>query len=166
MPVKPPDVGAILEALETQKVRCVLIGGLAMTVHGSAYMTEDIDFAFARGRQNVEAVTRAFAPFHPRPLDFPEGVPFVWDAQTVRAMAILTLATDRGRVDLLAEPEGAGSFEGLYERSEEMELFGQRIRVASIPDLISMKEAAGRLKDQNHILELKALLKLIEEQEG
>jgi len=42
-----------------------------------------------------------------------------------------------------------------------MELYGMHVRVASIDDLLSMKRAANRAKDQNHILELEALKKLL-----
>ena len=38
------------------------------------------------------------------------------------------------------------------------------IRVASIDDLIAMKRAAGRLKDQSHLMELEALRKLIQDE--
>jgi len=39
---------------------------------------------------------------------------------------------------------------------------GETVHVARIDDLISMKKAAGRPKDNNHILELQALKKLID----
>jgi hypothetical protein len=52
------------------------------------------------------------------------------------------------------------SFEGLRQRAAEMELFGVPVRVASLEDLIRMKQAAGRLQDQLHLVELEALRRL------
>ncbi len=55
---------------------------------------------------------------------------------------------------ILAEPKGVDNFEGLWARADTMEMFGLAVRVASIEDLIAMKRAANRPKDQVHILEL------------
>lgn len=76
------------------------------------------------------------------------------DAKTFKNVLNLTLTTDVGDIDLLAEPAGVDSFEGLWERANVMEIFGLQVRVASIEDLIAMKRAAGRPKDQQHLLEL------------
>ncbi len=42
-----------------------------------------------------------------------------------------------------------------------MELYGMSVHVASIEDLIAMKRAANRPKDQLHLMELQALRDLI-----
>ena len=75
----------------------------------------------------------------------------------------MTLSTDLGPIDLLAEAPGVEGFEALWARSEEMSLFGIPVRVASIDDLIRMKEATGRSKDSQHALQLRALKKIIED---
>ncbi len=52
---------------------------------------------------------------------------------------------------------GVESFEGLIERSVEVEMMGRKIRVASVADLVAMKRVAGRPKDLDHIEELENL---------
>ncbi len=80
----------------------------------------------------------------------------------MRRATILTLLTDHRSLDLLGETPGVESYQNLKERGTDLDLFGFSVRVASIDDLIRMKQAANRPKDRNHILELMALKKLIE----
>ena len=75
----------------------------------------------------------------------------------------MTLSTDLGPVDLLAEAPGVDAFDQLWSRAQEMLLFGLSVRVASVDDLIRMKKATGRPKDSEHAMQLQALKKLIEE---
>ncbi len=140
----------------------VLVGGLAMTAHGSDHVTTDIDFAISRTKDNARRIAQALAEEHPRPEEWPQDLPYLWDAETVSRATILTLLTDHGSLDLLGETPGVESYAILKERGIDIELFGHPIRVASIDDLIRMKRAANRPKDQNHILELLALKKLTE----
>jgi hypothetical protein len=83
VPERLPDFRPILAALKANNVRFVVIGGLAMTAHGSAHVTEDIDLGYARSRENLEAITRALVEFRPRFSNFPENLPFVWDERTL-----------------------------------------------------------------------------------
>jgi predicted nucleotidyltransferase len=157
-----PDFPAILEALSGANVRYVLIGGLAMIAHGSAHVTSDIDVGYARDRANIGSAVRALQGLHPRLRGFPEDLPFVWDEQTLRSASNVTLATDAADLDMLGDIPGVDDFEGLWARSKEVELYGLKVRVASVDDLIAMKRAANRPKDQSHLLELYALKKLTE----
>ena len=161
MPETLPDFRPILEALQSANVRFVLIGGLAMSAHGSAYITQDIDVGYARDHENIRLLNQALAGMHPRLRGFPEGLPFVWDERTIRSAANMTLDTDESPVDILGDIPGITSFEGLWERSVIREIYGLPVHVASIPDLLSMKRAANRPKDQAHILELLELQKLL-----
>ncbi len=161
MPDNPPDFRPVLETLIANNVRFVVIGGLAMAALGSAYVTFDIDVGYARDRQNITAMRVALSGLNPRLRGFPEGLPFVWDDQTLRGAANMTLETSVSPVDILSNIPGIDSFEGLWERSVIRPLYGLAVHVASIEDLISMKRAANRPKDQNHILELLALKKLL-----
>jgi hypothetical protein len=59
-------------------------------------------------------------------------------------------------VDLFVEDVIA--FDELWDRSETLELVHATVRVASIPDLIRMKEQAGRPQDLADIEALRAIL--------
>ena len=157
MPESLPDFPNILAALEAAQVRFVLIGGLAMVAHGSAHITVDIDICYARDWDNLAAIVAALKPSNPHLRGAPEGLPFFFDTRTFANVLNLTLATDLGGFDLLGEVSGVTPFDALWERSVVIELEGVAVHVASLDDLIPMKGAAGRPKDQSHLLELKAL---------
>ena len=158
-----PDFLAILRTLEDGGVRFVLIGGLAMVALGSDHVTQDVDIIYARDVGNLTALVAALKPQHPRLRGAPDGLPFIFDVRTFQNTLNLTLVTDAGSLDLLGEAPGADSFNVLWERAVVVELGGVSVHVASVNDLIAMKTAAGRPKDQNHVLELRALRELTAE---
>jgi hypothetical protein len=65
------------------------------------------------------------------------------DARTLKAGLNFTFSTSFGSLDLLGEPP----YEALRERARVLEIDGVPTSVASLDDLIRMKEAAGRPKD-------------------
>jgi len=128
-----------------------------MSAQGSAHVTADVDISYDRSPTNIESIVNVLQSCHARLRNVPADLPFILDARTFNNVFNLTLTTDVGDLDLLAEPDGVDSFEGLWERSNEMEIFGKSVHVASLDDLIAMKRAAGRPKDKQHILELEDL---------
>jgi predicted nucleotidyltransferase len=160
VPEDLPDFPLVLASLNDAGVRYVLIGGLALVAQGSAHVTRDIDVCYSRDRENLRALAEAIAPLHPQLRTVAGPVMFPWDERTLRGGANFTLTTTAGDVDLLGDVAGVPSFQALWDRSAEMEVFGIRVRVASVDDLLSMKRAAGRPKDQAHIIELEGLQNL------
>lgn len=63
-------------------------------------------------------------------------------------------------MDLLIRIPGVESFDALYLRSEIIDLDGLPARVASLDDLISMKQTSGRPKDLLHLMELEEIKRL------
>lgn len=47
------DFEQALTALAAGRVRFVIVGGLAITIHGSSYVTFDLYFCYARERENL-----------------------------------------------------------------------------------------------------------------
>jgi predicted nucleotidyltransferase len=154
------DASPILQALAAHQVEFVVIGGLAMRIHGSAHLTDDMDICYRRTPTNLQAIAAAFAPLHPYLRGAPAGLPFRFDALTIQAGLNFTLTTDHGFVDLLGEVSGVGDYDQALARSVEAAMFGLKVRVLSLDGLIAAKKAAGRNKDHGHLLELEALKKL------
>jgi hypothetical protein len=147
-----------VQALCDAEVEFVVIGGLSATLHGSARVTLDLDVCYSRATSNLRRLVAALAPFHPRPRGFPETLPFIWDATTLRNTTVLTLLTDLGEIDLLAEVAGLGSWEEVKAGSILVEVFDRRIFTLDLPSLILAKRAAGRAKDLDALPELESLL--------
>jgi hypothetical protein len=152
-----------LRLLTQHQVEFVIVGGVAISAHGSSYLTYDLDVAYARTRDNLKRLAGALAPYHPHPRDFPPDLPFVWDAQTIKQGMNFTLTTDLGNIDLLGEVTGLGNYEAVRAQSVVMNLFELQCRVLSLDALIVAKRAVGRTKDLLVLPELEALREIAEE---
>jgi hypothetical protein len=148
-----------IQALCDAGVDFIVIGGLSATLHGSAATTYDLDiFFYARTSDNFRRIAEALAPHHPRPRDFPPGLPFVWDEAAIRSGSLFTQTTDAGDIDLRAEVSGLEAFDEVKANAILVEAFGRRIAILDLPSLIRAKRAAGRPKDLLVIPELESLL--------
>jgi hypothetical protein len=154
-----------LRLLIQHQVEFVIVGGVAISAHGSSYLTYDLDVAYARTRDNLKRLTDALAPYHPRPRDFPADLPFIWDEQTIKQSTNFTLTTDLGNIDLLGEVTGLGDYEEVRGQCVVMNLFNLPCKVLSLDALIVAKRAAGRPKDLLVLPELEALREIAEESE-
>ena len=108
--------------------------------------------------ENIEHLVNALAPHTPYLRDAPPGLPFSWDAKTIRSGLNFTLATNLGDIDLFGEVAGGETYDDLVPHSFEVEAFGVRFKCIDLPTLIRIKEAAGRAKDREAIAELRVLL--------
>src|SRR6266852_8293543 len=147
-----------VQALCDAGVEFIIIGGWSAILHGSARVTSDLDIFFDRRKGNLRRLVDALAPYHPRPADLPEGLPFIWDEATLRNSTIFTLTTELGRIDLLGEVSGLGSFEEVEAVSLIVDAFGRHVRTLDLKSLIAAKRAAGREKDLLVLPELESLL--------
>ena len=152
------SIDAAVRALVDADVEFVLIGGWSAIIHGSRYMTDDLDICYSRKPENLRRLARALAPYHPRLRGLPEGLPFIWDESTLRNGTVFTLVTDLGDIDLLGEVSGLGSFEEVKAGSYVAEAFGRQVRTLDLKSLIKAKRAAGRDKDLRVLPELESLL--------
>ncbi len=159
------ELELILKALTSFKVDFVIIGGVAITTHGSAYLTKDLDICYSRANKNLGNIVAALSEFSPKFRGFPVELPFVFDISTLRNGTNFTFITEIGDIDLLGEVAGIGNYDEVRQSSQFKELFGLKIRVLSIDGLIKAKRAAGRPKDLLVLPELEALKEALSDDE-
>jgi len=157
MPLLNKIIEAPLRLLGEYKVDCVIVGGVAATIHGSLLLTNDLDVCYARDQANLQRLADALQSVNARLRNAPEGLPFILDAETLKRGLNFTFATDVGDLDLLGEVRGVGNYEEVLAGSVTAEIFGYRFAVIDIGKLIVAKRAAGRPKDLIALPELEAI---------
>jgi hypothetical protein len=153
------DYRRAIDVLRGGGVRFIVIGGVAATAHGSTQLTNDLDVVYARGAADIERLAATLAAHHPYLRGVPPGLPFRFDAATIKMGLNFTLDTDFGPLDLLGEATGGGTYEALQGHTVTLDLYGGPCLCVDLPTLIRLKRAAGRPKDILALAELEAILR-------
>jgi LmbE family N-acetylglucosaminyl deacetylase len=140
----------LLEVLARHGVRHVLIGGFAGVIHGSPYVTTDVDVVPDDDPANLERLSAALDDLHARvwTANEPDGVHFDHDATSLAAVRVWNLVTDHGRLDIVFEPSGTAGYKDVARDAVSLVILGTRLDVASLADVVRSKEASGRDKDR------------------
>ncbi len=153
------DFQKILDVLKGEEVEFILIGGLVATVYGASRMTRDVDILYQRSEENYVKLAKGLAPYHPYLRGAPPGLPFTWDASTIRLGLNFTLELSIGELDLLGEVAGLGSYDQVLPEATTKNIYGHNLPMLSLSQLIRAKQAAGRTKDHETLSELHNLQK-------
>jgi len=153
----------LLQALSDGQVQYVLVGGLAVQLHGFLRSTFHIDLVLAMNDGNLSrfiAIAQGYGlvPVIPVPMDSLRNARLI--DQWHREKGMLAFA--------LREPHIGGSVVDVLVRSDVPydrlmanavagELFGRKVWIASIDDLLVMKRIANRPKDQLDIAALERI---------
>lgn len=153
----------IFEALGAAQVRYLVVGGVAVVLHGYPRFTADLDLVVELDRENALAAIRALAGLDYRPRA-PVSADDFADPETRRAwieekgltmFSMWSPSYPATEVDLFVEEPLP--FEASYERAVCVELGPSKIWVASIEDLMAMKKRAGRPRDLEDVEALEAI---------
>jgi len=152
----------ILRVLAEHGVRYVLIGGFAAVIHGSPYVTVDVDVVPEITEENLQHLSDALRAMHARAWTAgePEGIPFDHDGRSLAESSVWNLVTDHGRLDITFVPSGTQGYGDLSRDAVRLSILGVETDVASLADVIRSKEAAGREKDR---LVLPVLRRILDE---
>lgn len=159
------DLEKAIVSLATNEVEFVIVGGVAISLHASGYVTLDLDFCYSRSKTNITRLYNALVPFEPRPRNWPEGLPFIFDETALRNGTNFTFDTTIGAIDLLGEVKGVGGYPEALENSVTYSIFGVEVRALSLDALIAAKTAADRPKDHLVLPELYALREALDPNE-
>lgn len=147
----------LLQRFADAGLEFVVVGGFAGVMHGSSYVTDDLDICAVLTPENVAKLRLALGDLHPVHRITHKKLSFLDHPPIGQQLANLYLETDAGVVDVLGTILGLGGFEILSRNAIEIPLFGRRCRLISLEDLITAKEAMGREKDLLTAKELRAI---------
>ncbi|MCR4304738.1 MAG: hypothetical protein NUV63_11040 [Gallionella sp.] len=166
----------LLQSLSDEQVQYVLVGGLAVQLHGFLRSTFDIDLVLAMDDENLVrfisvAKQYGLVPSIPVPIDALRNASQIdeWHREMGQAGKPRSGCSQKGMLAFaLREPQVGGSvvdvlvrpevpFDRLMANAVAGELFARQVWIASIDDLLAMKRSANRPKDQ---LDVAALEKI------
>lgn len=153
----------LFAALDRHHVDYVLIGGLAVSLHGVERATMDIDISVAMTPGNLGALADMAQELGMRPV-LPVPLASLTDLAQLerwhreRQLEAFALSTPELRgvtLDILLYPPV--DFQDMLSRAVRYDIRGTPVVVAAIDDLIALKEAVGRPIDLTDIAHLKRL---------
>lgn len=153
----------ILRPLAQAHIRFVVVGGVAVVLHGHLRATKDLDLVIdlepdeARKALSVllQAGLRPAVPVNPFDFADPKIRKSWIDEKNMVVFQMIDPADIRRAVDLFATYPI--DFEGLWARSVLLPIDDVVVRVASIGDLKRMKQSTSRPLDLDDIAQLEKL---------
>lgn len=162
---------AVFRALNEAGVRYLVAGGVAVNAHGYQRLTQDLDLVVELERENVLTALRALEglgyrptlPVEARELADPEKRRRWREERNVEVFSMFSDEYPGTAVDLFVrEPF---DFDEEYSAAMKGEVApGLDVRFVRLPTLISMKEEAGRPRDQDDARHLRWILEEREEE--
>ena len=157
----------ILNALHDRHVEFVIVGGVAAALHGGSRVTFDLDLVPSLTPASWQAAVDLLWSLGARPR-IPEPIERIRDIGHVRrwrrekGMLALNFRTTDGSMEVVLLVGESDAFDELRQRAVEVTVGQRTFFVASIDDLISMKQRAGRPQDLLDIAELRNIQKRLD----
>lgn len=157
------DFDAIFIALQAAHVRYLVVGGVAVVLHGSPRFTADLDLVIALEEANVRAALAALeslgyrprAPVPAHQLADPEMRRSWIEDKGLTVFTLWSPGHPATEVDIFVEEPFP--FDDAYARAVHADVGTSTVSVVSVADLIALKRRAGRPKDLADISALEAL---------
>lgn len=141
------DFRDFLRALNNQKVDYVLVGGMAVILHGYIRTTGDMDLWVRKTKENYGRIIKAFHEFRMPVFDMTEKN-FLSDKFDVWMFGVAPV-----KIELMTAVKGL-DFDETFNLSQVYTEAEIPIRFLHINSLLDAKRAAGRYKDLDDIQQL------------
>ncbi len=154
----------ILNRLHDSRVEFVIVGGVATALHGGTRVTFDLDIVPSFREGSWPAVIDLLWELGARPR-IPESLDRIRDVELVRqwrrekGMLALNFRNADGSIEVDLIVAEADRFEELSQRAVSVAIDQRTFLVASIDDLVAMKQRAGRPQDLLDIAQLRDIQK-------
>jgi hypothetical protein len=158
--------------LDAQKVRYLVVGGLAVNLHGVPRATMDLDLMIDTARKNIETFISVLKEigFKPRiqenPLSLTDtGKRAEWRAKKhMITFSFYNPEVPYQQVDVFIE--NPIDFNEAYNRKEIVSVGDVRIPILSLNDLVRIKQLSNRLQDVSDVEALKQVRRIQKENEN
>lgn len=158
----PVDIESVFEALNQAKVKYLVVGGVAVVLHGHLRTTGDLDLMVELSRENAQHAMDALSRlgFRPRApvaaADFSDpNIRRTWIQEKGLTVFSLWHPASPLEVDLFVEEPF--SFTEVYGRALRVPLERSYAMLISKDDLIARKRTANRIQDHADIEALQHL---------
>ena len=136
--------------LNKYKAEYVLVGGLAVVIHGHFRTTKDMDIFYGKSKENAVKVLNTINEFG-----------FKYLKLTVEDLidekGYIKLGNNPVRIDLFCALPGV-SFEEVYKEAFEYVEEGVSFKVIHINHLLTNKKTVGRLQDLDDVKKLSKII--------
>jgi len=155
MDITNQEVQAFLKSLHFNKVKYMLVGGLATVYHGHVRTTQDLDLWVQETPQNKERLVKALKEVNVAGADNYLNVPMIPGYSTI------TIGDHGFVADLMGYTKAftKEDFDSCYKYAKHGEFDKIPITVIHVNHLIEEKETLGRPKDLDDVENLKRILK-------
>lgn len=159
----------LFRALQKHEVEYLVVGGIAINLHGVERATMDVDLVLAMDAGNLKRFLRVATELELKP-SLPVKIESLCDAAQLDAWAreknmvafnLRPASKTAPTVDIIVQPRV--SFATMYRNRVEKDSGGVRFKVASIDDLIVLKTGTGRNKDASDIVALNKVKQISDE---
>jgi hypothetical protein len=133
------DWKEFLAALDTHRVDYLVVGGVALGVHGHVRYTKDLDVWFRSTQANAERLIAALREFGFH--DLQTSV-----SEFCKPRAMLVLGTEPNAIELINFADGV-EFDACFENRVIVPLGDVAVSVIGLDDFRRNKQAVGRLQD-------------------
>ena len=156
----------LFRTLQEERVDYVVVGGLAINLHGVERATMDVDLVLAMDDANLRRFLSAADRLKLKPI-LPVSIEALRDAKQLDAWArekrliafsLHSASPNLPTVDIIVRP--AVPFNAMHRNRIEKDIGGVRFNLASIDDLIKLKTGTGRKQDASDIEALKIVARI------
>ena len=152
-----PDLRALLALLAGANVNFVVVGGIALGLHGYIRTTADLDIVPDPDPANLDRLCELLQAEHASLLLAPSRRFAGREAWMLRRGRNISLTTRLGDVDVIRTLPGVPDYVTLVADAERYDMDGMTVIVASRDRLIEMKHARNSEQDRADIDALRKL---------